>query len=162
MIANPHRTLGARLLVSVMLNFFSPPLENVPRIEFAPDYARRVERSIRRELAGAVPVRHFVRDRKSVLNSEEPRFVRARACLFPLLLEGYDRQLLDYWLDALSEDTIVEGMPGDLIVAFYGEPLERRSVIFEGGRAERWSIVRKANQEEQVIVSGGKVVRIGA
>lgn len=140
------------------MNCWSPLLANAPHVDLA------TRRGVRNERAGShAPALsgHLASGRINGLNRKEPRFVRVRAYLLTLLQEGYDSQLLDYWLDALCEDTIIEGMPADLIVTFYGEPVDRRSFLFEGVRAELWSIVRRPNQGERVIVSGSRVIRVG-
>jgi hypothetical protein len=136
---NPHRTLGARLLISAALNCCTPLLADSAIHAAAQQCTGRIGQPGWYESAARRQVGKPVIARSGALDSSEPCFVRARACLFALLQEGYDSQLPDFWLEALGEDTISEGMPGEL-----------------------WSIVRRPDRADQIVIMSGKIVHVGA
>jgi hypothetical protein len=105
-------------------------------------------------------LRGSVCSRSSALNCASPRDLKTHAYFLTLLDAGYDPLLLDTWLDALADGMIVEGMPGDLVLDFYGDPLSREEIVFGGAPAEVWSIERRPGRVEKVTVAGGKVVRV--
>jgi hypothetical protein len=159
---NPHRTLGARLVIFVVLNCCTPlPASSAMHADSQWRTARG-EKPGRHDLAALRLSRNSLPGRPQRVNASEPPLVRVRACVLALMQDGCDGQLPDYWLEALGEDTIIEGLPGDLVVAFYGQPLEREAVTFEGSPAELWSIGRHAGQAQRVIIMSGKIVHVGA
>ena len=128
----------------------------------------RVERdgSIRRESRSSVVRDHatvskeYVRNRIEELKIRDPRHLKAHACFEPLLDAGYDPVILDGWLDALDEGVIVAGMPTDIVLSYYGEPVFRHEVVFAGAPAFEWGIRVTPARIEKVTVVHNKVVRV--
>jgi len=143
------------------LNCWSPLLADAPHHDRAPQRYGRLIGSARRGPSPSAPSSLFGRDRAGALSRAEPRFVRSLSDLITLVQDGCDSQLIGYRPDPFGDDTILETMPCILSVAFRGEPLKRSGIAFEGARANRRRIVRGPNQEERLIVCGGKVVGVG-
>lgn len=128
----------------------------------------RVERdgSVRRESRSDVVRDHptvskeYVRNRVEELKIRDPRHLKAHAYFEPLIDAGYDPVILDGWLDALDEGVIVAGMPTDIVLSYYGEPVFRNEVVFAGAPAFEWGMRVTPGRIEKVTVVHNKVVRV--
>lgn len=124
------------------------------------------DESMRRETRSSVVRDHptvskeYVRNRIEELKIRDPRHLKAHAYFEPLIDAGYDPVLLDGWLDALDEGVIVAGMPTDIVLSYYGEPVFRHDVVFAGAPALEWGIRVKPSRIEKVTVAHNKVVRV--
>jgi hypothetical protein len=104
--------------------------------------------------------RDFVRERLEGLKRTDPAHLRTHAYFVRLVDAGYDPFLLNGWLDSLYGGAIVDGMPGELVITYYGDPLFVNNVVFEGAPALEWGISLRPGLVERVTVAGGKVVHV--
>ena len=102
----------------------------------------------------------YLRQRIEWLRLKDPRHGRALVYFDTLIGAGYDPFLLDAWLDGLYDGVVVVGMPGDLVVSYFGDPHSRADVVYEGGPAEEWGVRLLPGRIERVTVAGGRVVRV--
>jgi hypothetical protein len=126
------------------------PRENIARLE------------TRSQLPGGrrTVSRAYVRQRLDWLKVNDPRHFKTHAYFETLIEAGYDPVLLDGWLDGLYDDVVVVGMPGDLVLDYYGEPVFRREVVYAGAPAFEWGVQLTPGRVETVTVAHGKVVRV--
>lgn len=130
----------------------------------APEVVR--EHTARLETRSVLPAerttvtKEYIRHRLDWLKVRHPEHSRMLGYFDTLIGDGYDPLLLDAWLDGLYDGTVVVGMPGDLLVKFYGEPQFRKEVVFKGAPASEWGIQLLPGRVEKVTVAGGKVVRV--
>ena len=102
----------------------------------------------------------YLSQRIEWLRLKDPRHGRALVYLDGLIGARYDPFLLDAWLDGLYDGVVVVGMPGDLVVSYFGNPLSRVNVVYEGVPAQEWGVRLLPHRIEKVTVAGGKVVRV--
>lgn len=109
---------------------------------------------------GSKVSRAFVRQEIETLDKHSRLYLKTHDCFIRLLNEGYDPTLLDECLNALGDDAMVVGMPADLVLAYFGEPLSRDSTTFGERAAEVWRIRVKPDRIEKAVVADGRVVQI--
>jgi hypothetical protein len=90
----------------------------------------------------------------------ESRLRRTRDYCFTLLDAGYDPVLVDGWLDALADDIILDGMPGTLVLDYYGNPLITTETIVNGFPARIWTFEPIPGRFERVTISADKVIKV--
>ena len=83
------------------------------------------------------PPRHritndYVRQRLDWLRFKDPRHFQTYAYFDTLLVAGYDPLLLDAWLDGFYDDVVAVGMPGELVLDYYGQPNLHRTDRLRG------------------------------
>ena len=161
-----HRARFARLLLLGALAGTEPLLSRAQPAQAEGQYAEEVLPKNQllelEENSGPAPTvsAAYVREEIESLNKKEPLYIKTHATFLRLLNEGWDPTLLDNCLDALGDDAVMVGMPADLVLAYYGEPLSRESIDFRGKPAELWSVEVKPGRIEKVSVADGKVVQI--
>ncbi len=104
--------------------------------------------------------KEYIRQRLDWFRVKDPRHFRTHAYFDTLIEAGYDPVLLDGWLDGLYDGVVVVGMPGDLVLDYYGEPTFRNEVVYAGAPAVEWGIQLLPGRVERVTVAGGKIVRV--
>ncbi len=102
----------------------------------------------------------YVLQQVEAMDIREPHLRETRDYLIKLLREGCNPTSVNEWLDAVEDDAILVGMPGDLVRIRYGEPHFRKASIFRDEPAELWSIEHKPGRMETVAIAKGRVVRI--
>jgi hypothetical protein len=102
----------------------------------------------------------YVREEIETMDKRDPVYRKARTRLLHLLDAGCDPALVDDWISALGDDTVVTGMPADLVLGYFGKPLSREKIVFRGAPAERWTIERKPGRTQVLTVARGKVVAV--
>jgi hypothetical protein len=68
--------------------------------------------------------------------------------------------LIDTWSDALAQDEILVGMPTELLLDYWGNPITTESVVIAGGPAQIWSYRVRPDRVTKVTVVGNKVTAI--
>jgi hypothetical protein len=153
--STPMLTLaGERRGMPERLEGFAPELRREPSTRIEPRNQFAPERnSVSKE---------YVRQRLDWLKEKDPHHSKMHAYFETLIDTGYDPVLLDTWLDALYDGAIVVGMPGDLVLDYYGQPVSSETVVFEGAPATEWGVQFRPDRVEKVTVADGKVVRVRA
>jgi hypothetical protein len=128
----------------------APPFEETARFEGRSQLA-----SIRRSLKD-----DYIRKRLDWLEVNDPRHCKAFAYLDTLINSGYGPRLLDGWLDHLYDGVVTVGMPGQLVLDYYGMPVSRNEIVYQGLPAQVWGIRILPDRMMAVTVAGGKVVRV--
>jgi hypothetical protein len=111
------------------------------------------------------PARHtitkdYIRQRVDWLRFKDRRHEKVFVYFDTLLGEGYDPFLLDGWLDGIYDGVIVVGMPEDLVLDYWGQPVFTNEIVFDGSPAQEWGVRLLPGRVEKVTVAGGKVVRV--
>lgn len=104
--------------------------------------------------------REHLHDRLAFIPVAEPRFERVHTCFSSFIDAGYDPIVLDTWIDGLSTGTLVTGMPDDLLLGCYGEPVFRHEVIVEGAPAQIWRVQTRPGIFNEVTIVNHKIVRV--
>lgn len=126
----------------------------------------QTEQTPRSESRGRLPAerqassKDAIRQRLDWLRVKDPRHLRTFAYCDALIAEDYSPLILDAWLDDLYDGDVIVGMPSDLVLDYYGEPVFRHGVVFDGAPAFEWGIQPGPGRVERVTVLGGKVVRV--
>ena len=101
-----------------------------------------------------------VRQRLHQLRIADPRHRRVFVDFDALLIAGYDPLLLDTWLDDIYAGVVVIGMPDELVLDYYGQPIFTNAIVFDGAPAQVWGIRLPSARIEKVTVADGKIVRV--
>lgn len=101
----------------------------------------------------------YVRQRLDWLWFKDPRHEKVFVYFDRLIGEGYDPFLIDAWLDGIYDGVVVVGMPDQLVLDYWGQPVFANEIVYEGSPAQVWGIRLLPGRVENVTVSGGKVVR---
>jgi hypothetical protein len=104
--------------------------------------------------------RGYLHQRIDWLRTQDPRHFKMHAYFETLIVAGYDPVLLNTWLDGLYDGAILVGMPDELVLDCYGEPLFTNEVIFNGVPALERGIQVLPGRVEKVTVASGRVVRV--
>lgn len=102
----------------------------------------------------------YIRQRLDWLRMKDQRHFRVFAYFDTLIDLGYDPLVLDTWLDGLYDGVVVVGMPGELVLDYYGQPVFENEIVYEGAPAQVWGERLLPGRVEKVTVAGGKVVRV--
>lgn len=124
------------------------------------DEATRLEARSRLEPARHTITKDYIRQRLDWLRFKDRHHKRVFVYFDTLLDEGYDPFLLDAWLDGIYDGVIVVGMPEDLVLDYYGQPVFRDEVVFDGAPAQELGVRLLPGRVEKITVAGGKVVRV--
>ncbi len=159
--------LGALVCSTPMLTLAGERRETHGRMErFAPEPRREpITRLETRNQFGSERnsiSKDYVRQRLDWLKEKDPRHFKTHAYFETLIDAGYDPLLLDTWLDGLYDGVIVVGMPGDLVLDYYGQPVSSKAVVFNSVPATEWGVQFRPGRVERVTVAHGKVVRVRA
>ena len=101
-----------------------------------------------------------VRQRLHQLRIADPRHRRVFVDFDALLIAGYDPLLLDTWLDDIYAGVVVIGMPDELVLDYYGQPIFTNAIVYDGAPAQVWGIRLPSARIEKVTVADGKIVRV--
>jgi hypothetical protein len=88
------------------------------------------------------------------------RIIKTRDFLIGLEEIGWPVDLIDEWSDSLAQDEVVVGMPSDVVLDFWGNPLDIEPIIFAGAPADIWTFRRSPRREIKVTVSGNRVTAV--
>jgi hypothetical protein len=102
----------------------------------------------------------YIRQRLDWLKIKDPRHYRVFAYFDTLLLAGYDPFLLDEWLDGIYDGVVIVGMPDELVLDYWGQPVFTNAIVHEGLPAQVWGVRLLPGRVEKVTVAGGKVVSV--
>ena len=99
-----------------------------------------MNRRVSKPAAEVEPGRHtitkdYIRQRLDWLRFKDGRHERVFVFFDTLLGEGCDPFLLDAWLDGIDDGVIVVGMPGDLVLDYWGQPVFTDEIVFDGAPA---------------------------
>jgi hypothetical protein len=94
------------------------------------------------------------------VRNRRDRLYRTRDYLFDLEYAGYPIDLLDGWYDALAQDEILVGMPTELLLDYWGNPVAAESVVLAGSPAQIWTYRVHPDQATRVTVVGQKVTAV--
>jgi hypothetical protein len=111
--------------------------------------------SIRRSLKDK-----YIRKRLAWLEANDRRHLKAFTYLDTLIDTGYGPRLLDGWLNDLYDGVVIAGMPGQLVLDYYGMPVFRNEIVYHGLPAQVWGIPILPGRVMAVTVTGGEVVRV--
>jgi hypothetical protein len=144
--------------------FCASPLafaDRQPRANRAPeDESARLEARSRVEPGRHTITKDYIRQRLDWLRFKDRRHARVLVFFDTLLGEGYDPFLLDTWLDGIYDGVIVVGMPEDLVLDYWGQPVFTDEIVFDGAPAQEWGVRLQPGRVEKVTVTGGNVVRV--
>lgn len=126
----------------------------------AQEQTARLERRSRLEPARKKITTDYIRQRLDWLQAKDPRHEKVFVYFGTLIDLGYDPLLLDAWLDGLDDGVIVDGMPEQLVLDYYGTPVFQNAIVFEGGPARVWGVHLLPGRVEKVTIAGGKVVQV--
>jgi hypothetical protein len=82
---------------------------------------------------------------------------RTRERLFELVDFGTPDWEIDAWMDALSQDEIIDGMPSDLVLDYWGNPIVTEGVVLDGAPASVWTYHRQPGRTDRITVARGAV-----
>ncbi len=102
----------------------------------------------------------YIRKRLDWLKVSDPRHFKVFAYFDTLIDMGYGPMLLDTWLDRLNDGVVIVGMPGQLVLDYYGTPVFRNDIIYDGLPAQVWSVRIAPGRLAEITVAGGNVVRV--
>jgi hypothetical protein len=85
------------------------------------------------------------------------RIARTREYLYGLVDLGTPDWEIDAWTDALWQNEILAGMPSDLVLDYWGDPIANDSIVLAGGPAAVWTYRLQPGKTEQVTVASGAV-----
>jgi hypothetical protein len=88
------------------------------------------------------------------------RIYRTRDYLFGLDDVGWPVDLIDTWYDGLAQDDIVVGMPSELVLDYWGNPVTTESVVVAGAPAQVWTYRLHSNRTTKVTIVGDKVTAV--
>ena len=104
--------------------------------------------------------KEYIHQRLDWMRVKDPRHFRTFAYFDTLIAAGYSPLLLDAWLDGLYDGVVVVGMPSELVLDYYGDPVFRKAVVFNGAPAFEWGVQLLPGRVGKVTVVGNKVVRV--
>jgi hypothetical protein len=93
-------------------------------------------------------------------HSRREQFDRVRRRLLFFLDFGTPVWLVDSWADALCQDEILDGMPSDLVLDCWGDPLFVESTIWNGRPAEMWTFHPRSERTMKVTVFNHRVADV--
>jgi hypothetical protein len=93
-------------------------------------------------------------------HSRREQFDRVRRRLLFFLDFGTPVWLVDSWADALCQDEILDGMPSDLVLDCWGDPLFVESTIWNGRPAEMWTFHPRSGRTMRVTVFNHRVADV--
>ncbi len=145
--------------------FFASPFafaaNRHPRANRAPeDESARLEARSRVEPGRHTITKDYIQQRLDWLRFKDRRHERVFVFFDTLLGEGCDPFLLDAWLDGIYDGVIVVGMPQDLVLDYWGQPVFTGEIVFDGAPAQEWGVRLQPGRVEKVTVADGKVVRV--
>lgn len=88
------------------------------------------------------------------------RLFRTRDFLIGLVDFGWPVDLIDTWSDAITQDEILAGMPSDLVLDYWGNPLSVDAVALPGGPAQIWTYRSRPAGTLKVTVAGNRVAAV--
>jgi hypothetical protein len=92
--------------------------------------------------------------------SRREHFIRARNRLIEFLDFGTPVWLVDSWADALCQDEILDGMPSNLVLDCWGDPLFVERIIWNGRPAEMWTFHPRSGRTMRVTVFNHRVTDV--
>jgi hypothetical protein len=93
---------------------------------------------------------HFRRD----------RLFRTHAFLVDLVDFGWPVDLVDTWSDDIVGDQIAVGMPSDLVLDYWGDPLTVNAVSLPDGPAQIWTYAAATGGRLRVTIEGNRVISV--
>jgi len=78
---------------------------------------------------------------------------RTRERLFELVDFGTPDWEIDEWCDALWQDNIIAGMPADLVLDYWGNPIATESIVLDGAPAGVWTYRLQSGRTERITVA---------
>jgi|GEM_PF-4968536 len=88
------------------------------------------------------------------------RIERTRHYLYGLVDLGTPEWQIDAWSDALADDEILAGMPSDLVLNFWGDPIAAEDVLVAGIPTTVWTYRVRSSFAEKVTVVRGVVTGV--
>lgn len=85
------------------------------------------------------------------------RIARTRGFLFGLVDLGTPDWEIDAWTDALWQNEIIDGMPSDLVLDYWGNPIATDSIFLDGAPADVWTYRLQPGKTERITVAHGAV-----
>jgi len=85
------------------------------------------------------------------------RIARSREFLTGLVELGTPEWEIDAWTDALCQDEIIAGMPSDLVLDYWGNPIASDSIFLAGVPAEVWTYRLRPGRTDRITVADGAV-----
>jgi hypothetical protein len=99
-------------------------------------------------------------DRDGDFRFRRDRLFRTRDFLIGLVDSGWPLDLVDTWSDAIAQDEILVGMPSDLVLDYWGNPLSIDEVALAGGPAQIWTYRSIPGGKVKVTIKGNRVTSI--
>jgi hypothetical protein len=85
------------------------------------------------------------------------RIRRTRDLLVQFVDFGTPDWEIGEWCDALWQDDIVAGMPGALVLDYWGNPIATESIVLDGAPAGVWTYHLRTGRTERITVANGVV-----
>jgi hypothetical protein len=85
------------------------------------------------------------------------RIARTREFLYGLVDLGTPDWEIDAWTDALWQNEIIDGMPSDLVLDYWGNPIATESIFLDGAPAVVWTFRLQPERTERITVARGAV-----
>jgi hypothetical protein len=161
-------SLLVALLCSTSLLTFSAVKETrVERIENAPQFSPDEQTERLQSRSQLTPTRNvitaeYIQKRIGWLKVKDPTHYKAQSYIEAKVAEGYQPFILDAWLDGLYDGVVVVGMPGELVLDYYGDPVFINSISYDSAPALEWGIPLLPGRVQKVTIANGTVVRVRA
>jgi hypothetical protein len=120
----------------------------------------RLEARSRSAPARQTVTKDYIRQRLDWFRFKDPSHERVLVYFETLLGEGYDPFLLGFWLDGICDGVVVAGMPEQLVLDYWGQPVFTNAIVYDGAPAQVLGFRLLSGGVEKVTVTGGKVVRV--
>lgn len=147
-------------------NTFARTASGIGELAHAPNAARQSVHNFRVNEPSHARINHefdqLARfgDRSGDFRFRRDRLFRTRDFLIGLVDFGWPVDLVDTWSDAVAQDEILVGMPSDLVLDYWGNPLAINAIALAGEPAQIWTYRSLPGGTVKVTVMGNKVTAI--
>jgi hypothetical protein len=152
--------------VAVTDNRFAKAEAGLRQFPYAPETTPQPAREFRtKESPDARIRRQFDQlakrdDKDGDFRFRRERLFRTRDFLIGLVEFGWPVDLVDTWTDAIAMDDILVGMPSDLVLDYWGNPVSIDPVNPSGGQAQIWTYRSRLGNRMKVTILGNKVTSV--
>jgi hypothetical protein len=158
------RSVGSDGITAIRDDVFSPG--GGSRLPHAPEVTQQQARDFRTNESPHIRI-HREFDQLAKRGDEDmdshfrrERHFRTRDFLIGLVDFGWPVDLVDTWSDAIAMDEIVVGMPSDLVLDYWGNPVSIDAITLAGGPAQIWTYRSHMGNKVKVTILGNKVTSV--